>query len=225
MLYRALRVVVRPTALAIYRPDVVGTENVPAEGPVILASNHLSFADSVVIPLTAPRQVAFLAKDDYWTGKGIKGFASRHFFNAIGSIPVDRDDPRAAQLSLDLALAHLKEGGAFGIYPEGTRSRDGRLYRGRTGVAWLALTAGCPVVPVALTGTDKLQPVGSNLPHVVKLRVEFGAPIDFTGRFDGVPGGRARREATDEIMAAIHAMSGQELAGRYNERSPGHPTP
>lgn len=224
MLYRALRVVVRPTALAIYRPEVIGTDNVPSEGAVILASNHLSFADSLVIPLTSPRQVSFLAKDDYWTGTGLKGLVSRHFFTAIGSIPVDRDDPRAAQLSLDLALAHLREGGAFGIYPEGTRSRDGLLYRGRTGVAWLALTAGCPVVPVALTGTDKLQPVGSSIPKIVKFRVEFGAPIDFTGRFDGVPAGRARREATDEIMAAIHAMSGQELAGRYNERTPEQPT-
>lgn len=223
MLYRVLRVVVRPTALGFWRPDVIGADNVPAEGPVILASNHLSFADSVVIPLTAPRQVAFLAKDDYWTGTGFTGMVSRTFFTAIGSIPVDRDDPRAAQNSLDLALAHLRDGGAFGIYPEGTRSRDGRLYRGRTGVAWLALTAGCPVVPVALTGTDKLQPVGSRMIKRVKFRVEFGAPIDFTGRFDDVPAGRARREATDEIMAAINAMSGQELAGRYNERSPDLP--
>lgn len=220
MLYRALRVVVRPTALAIWRPDIVGADNVPAQGPVILASNHLSFADSVVIPLAAPRQVAFLAKDDYWTGTGVKGLVSRSFFTAIGSIPVDRDDPRAAQNSLDLALQHLRSGGAFGIYPEGTRSRDGLLYRGRTGVAWLALTAGCPVVPVSLTGTDQLQPVGSRLPKRVRVRVEFGAPLDFTGRFDDVPAGRARREATDEIMAAIQAMSGQEFAGRYNERTP-----
>ena len=223
MLYRALRVVVRPTALAIYRPDVVGAENVPLEGGVVLASNHLSFADSLVIPLTSPRQVAFLAKDDYWTGTGLRGMVSRNFFTAIGSIPVDRDDPRAAQVSLDLALEHLRGGGAFGIYPEGTRSRDGLLYRGRTGVAWLALTAGCPVVPVALTGTDKLQPVGSRFPKIVKFRVQFGTPIDFTGRFGGVPAGRARREATDEIMAAIQAMSGQELAGRYNERTPDLP--
>lgn len=218
MLYRALRVVVRPTALAFWRPEIVGTDNVPQQGPVILASNHLSFADSLVIPLTSPRQVAFLAKDDYWTGTGVKGLITRKFFTAIGSIPVDRDDTRAAQLSLDLALAHLRDGGAFGIYPEGTRSRDGRLYRGRTGVAWLALTAGCPVVPVALTDTDKLQPVGSRLPHRNSFRVEFGQPIDFTGRFDDVPAGRARRAVTDEIMAAIHTMSGQQLAGSYNQR-------
>lgn len=220
MLYRALRVVVRPTALAIWRPDIIGAENVPADGPVILASNHLSFVDSVVIPLAAPRQVSFLAKDDYFTGSGVKGMLSRQWFTAIGSIPVNRDNTRAAQESLDLALAHLRTGGAFGIYPEGTRSRDGRLYRGRTGVAWLALTAGCPVVPVALTGTDQLQPVGSTLPKRVKVTVEFGAPIDVTGRFEDIPAGKARRLVTDEIMAAIQEMSGQEPAGSYNQRPP-----
>lgn len=220
MLYRALRVVVRPTALAIWRPDIIGAENVPADGPVILASNHLSFVDSVVIPLAAPRQVSFLAKDDYFTGSGVRGMLSRQWFTAIGSIPVNRDNTRAAQESLDLALAHLRTGGAFGIYPEGTRSRDGRLYRGRTGVAWLALTAGCPVVPVALTGTDQLQPVGSTLPKRVKVTVEFGAPIDVTGRFEDIPAGKARRLVTDEIMAAIQEMSGQEPAGSYNQRPP-----
>lgn len=225
MLYRVLHRVVRPAAMALWRPEVIGANNVPRTGPVILASNHLSFADSVVIPLTAPRQVAFLAKEEYFTGKGVKGMVSRQWFTAIGSIPVNRDDTRAAQASLDVALAHLRRGGAFGIYPEGTRSRDGRLFRGRTGVAWLALTAGCPVVPVALTGTDKLQPVGAKLPRLVRFRVQFGAPLDFTGRFDGVPSGRARRQATDEIMSAIHAMSGQELAGVYNQRPVEQPAP
>lgn len=220
MLYRLLHVVAAPLARAYWRPEIVGAENVPATGPVILASNHLSFADSVVIPVTAPRQVAFLAKEEYFTGSGLRGWVSRTWFTAIGSIPVDRDDSRAAQASLDLALAHLRRGGAFGIYPEGTRSRDGRLYRGRTGVAWLALEAGCPVVPVALTGTDRLQPVGSRWPRRVRFRVEFGTPIDFTGRFDGVPAGRARRQATDEVMAAIRAMSGQQDAGEFNRREP-----
>lgn len=224
MLYRALHVVVRPAAMAFWRPEVVGAENVPLTGPVILASNHLSFADSVVIPLTAPRQVSFLAKADYFTGTGITGFVSRQWFTAMGSIPVDRDNTRAAQQSLDLALEHLRGGGAFGIYPEGTRSRDGRLYKGKTGVAWLALTAGCPVVPVALTGTDQLQPVGSRVPKRIRFRVEFGTALDFTERFDGVPAGRARREATDEIMAAILAMSGQEWAGTYNQRQPDQPS-
>ncbi|MFB9731591.1 MULTISPECIES: lysophospholipid acyltransferase family protein [Ornithinimicrobium] len=220
MIYEVLHPVVTPLATAIFRPEVVGTEHVPATGPVVLASNHLSFADSVVIPLTAPRQVAFLAKSDYFTGSGLKGWISREWFTGVGAIPVDRDDPRAAQRSLDLALAHLRSGGAFGIYPEGTRSRDGRLYRGRTGVAWLALQAGCPVVPVALTGTDRIQPVGARFPRRAKVRVEFGAPIPVEGRFDGVPLGRARRRLTDEVMAAILAMSGQEWAGEYNERQP-----
>lgn len=220
MIYEVLHPVVTPLATAIFRPEVVGTEHVPATGPVVLASNHLSFADSVVIPLTAPRQVAFLAKSDYFTGSGLKGWISREWFTGVGAIPVDRDDPRAAQRSLDLALAHLRSGGAFGIYPEGTRSRDGRLYRGRTGVAWLALQAGCPVVPVALTGTDRIQPVGARFPRRAKVRVEFGAPIPVEGRFEGVPLGRARRRLTDEVMAAILAMSGQEWAGEYNERQP-----
>lgn len=220
MIYELLHPVVTPLATALWRPDVVGTHHVPATGPVVLASNHLSFADSVVIPLTSPRQVAFLAKSDYFTGSGLKGWISREWFTGVRAIPVDRDDARAAQKSLDLALAHLREGGAFGIYPEGTRSRDGRLYRGRTGVAWLALEAGCPVVPVALTGTDQIQPVGARFPRRAKVRVEFGEPVEVAGRFDGVPQGRARRELTDEVMAAILAMSGQEWAGEYNQRQP-----
>lgn len=220
MIYEMLHPVVTPVATAIFRPEVVGPGNVPPDGPVILASNHLSLSDSFVIPLTSPRQVAFLAKSEYFTGTGVKGWLSREWFTGVGSIPVNRDDVRAAQQSLDLALAHLRGGGAFGIYPEGTRSRDGRLYRGRTGVAWLALQAGCPVVPVALTGTDKLMPVGARLPRRVPVRVEFGTPIEVAGRFDGIPQGRARRELTDEVMAAILSMSGQEWAGEYNQRTP-----
>lgn len=219
MLYEILHPVVTPLATAIWRPTVIGRDNVPASGPVILASNHLSFVDSVVIPLTAPRQVAFLAKAEYFTGTGVKGWISREWFRGVGSIPVNRDDTRAAQESLDLALAHLRGGGAFGIYPEGTRSRDGRLYRGRTGVAWLALEAGCPIVPVGLKGTQDIQPVGSRLPRRAKISVEFGTPIQVAGRFEGVPQGRARRELTDEVMAAILAMTGQEWAGAYNQRS------
>lgn len=223
MIYELLHPIVTPLATAIWRPEVVGKEHVPPKGPVILASNHLSFADSVVIPLTSPRQVAFLAKSEYFTGKGLKGWISREWFEGVGSIPVDRDDTRAAQASLDLALAHLRGGGAFGIYPEGTRSRDGRLYRGRTGVAWLALEAGCPIVPVGLTGTPDIQPVGSRFPRRAKVRVEFGTPIHVAGRFDGVPQGRARRELTDEVMTAILAMTGQEWAGEYNQRPPETP--
>jgi 1-acyl-sn-glycerol-3-phosphate acyltransferase len=218
VLYDVMHAVLPPVLKAVWRPTVRGLEHVPREGGVILASNHLSFADSVVIPTVAPRKVVFLAKSDYFTGTGVKGLASRVWFEGMGMLPVDRDDTKAALASLDIALDVLSRGEAFGIYPEGTRSRDGRLYRGRTGVAHLALTAGVPVVPVGLTGTERLQPVGSNRPRVVKVSVAFGAPLDFTGRFEGVPSGRARREATDEIMAAIAALTGQVEAGVYNER-------
>ncbi|RLV50876.1 1-acyl-sn-glycerol-3-phosphate acyltransferase [Nocardioides mangrovicus] len=221
MLYGLLHAVVPPVAKAVWRPEVVGLENVPRTGGVILASNHRSFADSVVVPIVVPRTVVYLAKQDYFTGTGVRGYLTRSWFEAIDMLPVDRDDAKAAIASLDTALEVLADGKAFGIYPEGTRSRDGRLYRGRTGVAHLALTAGVPVVPVGLQGTERLQPVGARLPRLAKVRVEFGEPLDFTGRFDGVPAGRARREATDEIMAAIGRLSGQEPAGVYNERPGG----
>ena len=220
MLYGVMHAVVPPLARTIWRPVVEGLDNVPRTGPVIVASNHLSFADSLVIPIVAPRKVVFLAKADYFTGTGIKGAASRAWFGGLGMIPVDRDDTKAALASLDTALEVLGRGEAFGIYPEGTRSRDGRLYRGRTGVGHLALTSGAPVVPVGLHGTQDLQPVGSRLPRLAKVTVRFGEPLSFTGRFDGVPAGRARREITDEVMAAIQKLSGQEEAGVYNERPP-----
>jgi len=220
VLYEVLHTVVPPLARTIWRPRIEGLEHVPPTGPVILASNHLSFVDSVVIPIVAPRKVVFLAKSDYFTGPGLKGAAVKAWFQGLGMVPVDRDDTRAALNSLDIALEVLGRGEAFGIYPEGTRSRDGLLYRGRTGVAHLALTAGVPVVPVGLTGTENLQPVGTHVPRLTKVTVRFGKPIDVTGRYDGVPLGRARREVTDEIMDAIQALSGQELAGRYNDRAP-----
>jgi 1-acyl-sn-glycerol-3-phosphate acyltransferase len=219
-MYTLLHSTVPPVARLIWRPTVRGLDNVPATGGVILASNHLSFADSIVIPCVVPRKVAFLAKSDYFTGSGIKGAVSKAWFEGMGMLPVDRDDSKAALASLETALEVLGRGEAFGIYPEGTRSRDGRLYRGRTGVAHLALTAGVPVVPVGLVGTDKLQPVGSSLPRVVPLTIAFGKPIEVVGRFDGVPLGRARREVTDEIMTAIQELSGQEEAGIYNDRAP-----
>lgn len=220
MLFRILQVVVPPVARAIWRPTVVGRHNVPGTGGVLLASNHVSFMDSVVIPVCAPRNVAFLAKQTYFEGVGIKGALQRGWFEGLGMLPIDRDDTRSAIHSLETALEVLGRGEAFGIYPEGTRSRDGRIYRGRTGVAHLALTAGVPVVPVGLRGTERLQPVGARYPRLAKVRVAFGEPIDFTGRFEGVPSGRARREATDEIMAAIQRLSGQPEAGVYNDRAP-----
>ena len=217
MLYSALHRVVPPVARALWRPEVSGLEHVPASGGVILASNHLSFADSVVIPVVVPRRVVFLAKAEYFEGSGVRGAATRAWFDGLGMLPVDRDDSRAALDSLDLALSVLGRGEAFGIYPEGTRSRDGRLYRGRTGVAHLALTAGVPVVPVGLQGTERLQPVGARFPRLTRVTVRFGPPMVFTER-PGVAPGRLRREVTDEVMAAIGALSGQEQAGVYHDR-------
>jgi 1-acyl-sn-glycerol-3-phosphate acyltransferase len=218
MLYEVTRTVVPPLARAVWRPTVEGKENVPATGPVIVASNHLSFADSLVIPIVAPRKVVFMAKQDYFTGRGPKGTLQRAWFTGMGMVPVDRDDTRAALASLDVALEVLGRGEAFGIYPEGTRSRDGRLYRGRTGVAHLALTSGAPVVPVGLVGTQDLQPVGRRLPRLADVTVRFGEPLTFQSRYDGVPSGRARREVTDLVMNAIQKLSGQQFAGVYNER-------
>jgi 1-acyl-sn-glycerol-3-phosphate acyltransferase len=218
MMYGVLHRVVPPVARAVWRPTVEGLHHVPATGPVIVASNHLSFIDSVVIPVVVPRRVAFLAKSDYFTRSGVKGALTRAWFEGLGMVPVDRDDSAGAMASLDTALDVLRRGDAFGIYPEGTRSRDGRLYRGRTGVAHLALTVGCPVVPVGLQGTDDLQPVGSNWPRLAKVTVRFGEPITPGDEYDGVPPGRARRDLTDRVMAAIGELSGQEQAGVYNER-------
>ncbi len=219
-MYSVLHAVVPPVAKLVWRPTVTGLENVPRTGAVIIASNHLSFADSLVIPIVAPRKVHFLAKSDYFRGGGVKGTLQKAWFEGMGMLPVDRDDPKAAIGSLDTALGVLAKGGAFGLYPEGTRSRDGRLYRGRTGVAHLALTAGVPVVPVGITGTERLQPVGATFPRVVPISVEFGEPIEVAGRYDGVALGKARRLVTDEIMTAIQKLSGQEEAGIYNDRAP-----
>jgi 1-acyl-sn-glycerol-3-phosphate acyltransferase len=218
MLYPVVNAVLPPLFKAIWRPAVEGLEHIPADGPLILASNHLSFADSIVIPVVVPRKVVFMAKSDYFTGSGLKGRAIKAWFEMLDMIPVDRDDSRSAIAAIDDALEVLERGEAFGVYPEGTRSRDGRLYRGRTGVAQLALHSGAPIVPVGVIGTERLQPVGTNVPRIVKVRVRFGPPIEVAGRYDGVPPGRARREITDEVMAAIQKLSGQELAGVYNER-------
>ena len=220
MLYQVMHTVVPPLAKAIWRPTVEGLHNLPETGPVIVASNHLSFADSLVIPIVAPRKVTFLAKAQYFNGTGVKGAISRGFFGGLGMIPVDRDDTRAALAARDIARDILSKGGAVGIYPEGTRSRDGRLYRGRTGVAHLALTSGAPVVPVGLTGTQDIQPVGSNLPRLAKVTVRFGEPLHFQQKYDGVPVGRARREVTDQVMNAIQKLSGQQFAGVYNDHTP-----
>ena len=212
MLYLIARFVLRPMFL-ILRPTITGRENVPATGPFIIASNHLSFIDSMAIPLMAPRRVGYLAKAEYWRGQGFTGWVSRTLFTALGALPVERQTHRAAQEALDTAMSVLKAGGGFGIYPEGTRSRDGRLARGKTGVAWLALTADCPVVPVAVKGTDRIQPIGAGWPWPHHFSVTFGKPLTFPEYRGKANNGKARREVTDRIMDAIAELSGQEKAG------------
>ena len=215
--YAAGRMIISPLARLLYRPRVEGRENVPKSGPVILASNHLSFIDSIAIPVAAPRPVHFLAKSSYFEGTGFSGAISRGFFESIGAIPVRRGAGQAALDALDQQRQLLEEGLAVALYPEGTRSTDGRLYKGRTGVAFLALQTGAPVVPVGLIGTDRVMPVGAKMPSFSeRITVRFGEPLDLSPHGPATSG-RARRTATDEIMAAIHALSEQELAGVYNE--------
>lgn len=215
--YRTGRMIISPLARLIYRPRVEGRENVPRTGAVIFASNHLSFIDSIAIPVAAPRPVHFLAKSSYFEGTGLSGAISRGFFESIGAIPVRRGAGQAALDALDQQRQLLDEGLAVALYPEGTRSTDGRLYKGRTGVAFLALQTGAPVVPVGLIGTDRVMPKGAKLPSLrERVTVRFGAPLDLSTH-GAANSGRARRTATDEIMAAIHALSEQELAGTYNE--------
>lgn len=227
MAYTLARWVVSFLFRVIWRPRVTGLDHLPRTGAVILASNHLSFIDSVVIPLVVPRRVRFLAKAEYFEGRGLRGRGMTAFFRLVDAVPVRRDGQRDSMAALQAAREVLRSGTAFGIYPEGTRSRDGRLYRGRTGVGWLALTSGVPVVPVALTGTDRIQPVGRRIPRIKPLQVSFGPAVDPTPWVQQVAAsggaGRARREITDAVMDQIAAMSPQERADAYNERTPDDP--
>lgn len=216
----ALRPLLLPVALTAFRPSVSGSKHVPRTGPVILAANHLSVIDSFLIPLLTPRRVSFLAKQEYFAAGNPKKWAVRTFLTGLDVIGVPRDGFRAAREALEIAKGVLDGGGAFGIHPEGSRSRDGRLYRGHTGVAWLALATGAPVVPVAVAGTENVQPVGSRMPRPGKVTVKFGEPMRFTPT-PGTRAAKARRDATDEIMAAIAALSGQPRAAGYNDRSAG----
>lgn len=208
-------VVVGPIMRGIFRPWVVGLENVPAEGAVILASNHLSFIDSVFLPLIVDRHVSFLAKSDYFTRKGLKGWATKAFMKATGQLPIDRSGGKASEASLNTGLAVLARGEILGIYPEGTRSPDGKLYRGRTGVARMILEAGVPVVPVAMVDTADIMPIGKRLPKIGRIGIVIGEPLDFS-RFDGMEGDRfILRSVTDEIMYELHALGAQEYMDVY----------
>jgi 1-acyl-sn-glycerol-3-phosphate acyltransferase len=208
-------VVLGPVLRLVFRPKVEGLKNVPRSGPVILACNHLSFSDSIFTPLIMRRKVTFVAKAEYFTGKGIKGWFSRMFFTGAGTIPVDRSGGEAAQAALDTLLRVLREGNVAGIYPEGTRSPDGRLYRGKTGVARLALESGATVVPVALLNTDEIQPTGTLIPTVKRVRIRIGEPLDFS-RYAEQRGDRfVERAITDEIMYELMALSGREYVDVY----------
>jgi 1-acyl-sn-glycerol-3-phosphate acyltransferase len=208
-------VVLGPLLRLLFRPDVQGLANVPAAGPVILACNHLSFSDSIFTPLLVARRVTFVAKAEYFTGQGVKGRLMRRFFLATGTIPVDRSGGQAAQAALDTLLRVLGEGGIAGIYPEGTRSPDGRLYRGKTGVARLALESGALVVPVALLNTDEIQPTGTFVPKIKRVRMRFGAPLDFSRYADGRGDRFVERTITDEIMYELMTMTGRPYVDRY----------
>jgi 1-acyl-sn-glycerol-3-phosphate acyltransferase len=208
-------VVIGPIVKAIWRPWIVGRRNVPAEGAAILASNHLSFVDSIFLPLMLDRPVVFLAKSDYFTGKGLKGWATRMFFKGTGQLPIDRSGGKASEASLNTGLQVLGSGELLGIYPEGTRSPDGKLYRGRTGIARMALEAHVPVVPVVMVDTDTMMPIGTTVPRIVRVGIVVGEPLDFS-RFEGMEGDRyILRSITDEIMVALQRLGEQEYDDVY----------
>ncbi|MEV0234444.1 lysophospholipid acyltransferase family protein [Nonomuraea sp. NPDC050786] len=208
MLYEVVKFAAAPLAQAMCRPHISGAAHVPRSGPAILAANHLSVLDSFLLPALLPRHVTFTAKNEYFDGNPVSGF----FMRLGGSLPIDRDSAHAAQAMLDAAAELLERGELFGIHPEGTRSPDGRLYRGKVGVAWLALKTGAPVLPVALTGTEKVLPVGSKVPRPARIGITIGAPLRFEGDHTKA---RDRRQVTDEIMAAIQKLSGQEYVPAY----------
>ncbi|MET7640505.1 lysophospholipid acyltransferase family protein [Streptomyces sp. NPDC005438] len=216
--FRLLKIVLGPILRVLYRPRVEGADRIPGSGPVILAGNHLTFIDSVFLPLCCDRQVFFIGKDSYVNGKGVKGRLMAWFFTGVGMIPVDRDGGRGGVAALMTGRRILEQGKVFGIYPEGTRSPDGRLYRGRTGIARLALMTGAPVVPFAMIGTDRVQPGGAGIPKVGRDRrivVRFGEPLDFS-RYEGMDRDRyVLRAVTDEVMSEVMQLSGQEYVDIY----------
>lgn len=220
MLYRLLKyVLLGPLLRMLWPTKVTGAENIPAEGGAILAGNHLAVADSFFMPLRVRRRVTFPAKSEYFTAPGFKGKLKKWFFTGAGQIPIDRSGGTAAQAALDTAIRLLREGHLLGIYPEGTRSPDGRLYKGKTGVARIALESGVPVVPVAMVGTDKVNPIGSKMWIPRRLEIRFGQALDFS-RYEGLSGDRfVERSITDEIMYALMELSGQEYVDIYAARA------
>ena len=210
--YGTLRAFLTPILLLAFRPKVKGLRHVPATGPCILASNHLSFSDSFFMPLVVPRKVTYLAKAEYFNSPGLKGFIQKLTFIALGQVPVDRSGGRRSEAALLTGLQILAEGDCLGIYPEGTRSPDGRLYRGRTGIARLAMESGAPVIPVAMFNTNEIQPTGKLMPKIKRVRMEFGEPMYFTGDSTNL---NTLRDVTDEIMRKIQSMSGQEYVDIY----------
>lgn len=212
-----LKVLLGPVLRLLLRPRGEGAGRIPAHGPVILAGNHLTFIDSIVLPLVTGRRVFFIGKNEYVTGRSPKGRLMAWFFTAVGMVPVDRDGGRGGVAALMTGRRILEEGKVFGIYPEGTRSPDGRLYRGRTGIARLTLMTGAPVVPFAVIGTDRVQPGGRGLPRLGRSRitVRFGEPLDFS-RYEGMDRDRyVLRAVTDEVMAEVMRLSGQEYVDVY----------
>ena len=204
-----------PVVNLLFRPWVKGMDNVPATGPAVLVSNHLSFSDSIFLPLAVPRPVSFLAKSEYFTGKGLKGKLTAAFFRLTNQLPMDRSGGAASASSLNAGVDVLENGGLLGIYPEGTRSPDGRLYRGKTGVAKLVLKTGVPVIPVAMIGTDKVQPIGRKIPNIRRIGIIVGEPLDFS-RYAGMENDRfIQRSVTDEIMYELMRLSGQEYVDVY----------
>ncbi|MET0495823.1 MAG: lysophospholipid acyltransferase family protein [Actinoplanes sp.] len=216
MFYWLLKyIVLGPVLKCVFRPDVTGLHHVPHAGPVILACNHLSFSDSIFTPLIVKRRVTFVAKAEYFTGKGLKGWLMRQFFVSTGTIPVDRSGGKAARAALDTQLRVLRSGNIAGIYPEGTRSPDGRLYRGKTGVARLALESGAVVVPVALINTDEIQPTGTLIPKVKRVKIRFGEPLDFSRYADRTGDRLVERAVTDEIMYELMTLTGRPYVDVY----------
>jgi 1-acyl-sn-glycerol-3-phosphate acyltransferase len=209
------RIFLGPILHALFRPWIKGEENIPLTGGAILASNHLSFSDSFFLPLMVDRRVTFLAKSDYFTGRGLKGRLTAGFFKGVGQLPVDRSGGHASEAALATGLKVLRRGELLGIYPEGTRSPDGRLYRGKTGVARMALEAKVPVIPVVMVDTDKVQPIGRVVPKIGRVGVILGAPLDFS-RYDGMEDDRlVLRSITDEIVYELMKLSGQEYVDVY----------